>query len=250
MRNRMQSLALLSLSLAQPVAGWLAHFTGRGKTIEERSDAAGGMVTPAKGAFAIWGPLFAGNLALAVRSFFRHRFESPLNQWIAWLSGAAFAGNTAWGVQAQFGGLGWPSFGIIAGSAIAASAATVASECVAADSGFARVAANTTGPLAGWLTVATFANLDSTLNETQGRLSARAATRRAVVLVGAASAAATGMAIATRGNLGYAAASAWGLGGVVLRSKRESRTDVAMTAAIGLCAVAAATLFSRYRLRA
>jgi hypothetical protein len=245
----MESLALLSLSLAQPVAGWLSRFTHRGKTIEERSDAADGMVTPAKGAFAIWGPLFAGNLALAVRSFSRPRFDAPLNRWIAWLSSAAFASNTAWGVQAQFGGLGWPSFGIISASAVAASAATIASERVATGSGFARLAANTTGPLAGWLTVAAFANLESTLNETQGRLPERAAIRRAVALVGAASAAAAGMAVATRGNLGYAAASAWGLGGVMVRNQRESRSAVATTAAIGLCAVAAATLFSRHRLR-
>lgn len=250
MSHRMESLALLFLSIAQPVAGWLSHFTHRGKTIEERSDAAGGRVTPAKGAFAIWGPLFAGNVALAVRSFFRSRFETPLNRWIAWLSATAFAGNTAWGVQAQFGGLGWPSFAIISASAIAASAATIASERAAMDTGFARLAANTTGPLAGWLTVATFANLESTLNETQGRLPERAATRRAVALVGAASAAATGMAIATRGNPGYAAAAAWGLGGVMLRNQRESRPEVATAATIGLCTVAVATLFCRRRLRA
>lgn len=249
MRNRMESLALLSLSLAQPIAGWLSRFTHRGKTIEERSDAAGGMVTPAKGAFAIWGPLFAGNLALAVRSFSRRRFEAPLNRWIAWLSSAAFAGNTAWGVQAQFGGLGWPSFGIISASTIAASAATIAAERGATSPGFGRLAADTIGPLAGWLTVATFANLESTLNETQGRLPERAATRRAKALVGVASAAATGMAIASRGNPGYAAASAWGLGGVMLRNNRESRPEVAATAAIGLCAVAVATLFSRRRRR-
>lgn len=249
MRQGMQSSALLALSLVQPVAGRLAQLTHRGVSIEERSDATRGPVTPAKGAFAIWGPLFAGNLALAVRSFFRRRFETPANKWIAWLSGAAFAGNTAWSVQAQFAGLGWPSFGIISGSALAASAATIAAETVADESGFARVAALTTGPLAGWLTVATFANLDSTLTQTHGRLSEPAASRRAVALVGAASVAATGMAIATRGNLGYAGAAAWGLGGILLRNARESRPAVAATASVGLGAVAMATLLTRRCLR-
>ena len=248
MPNGLQSSALLSLALLQPIAGRLAQLTHRGVSIEERSAAARGPVTPANGAFAIWGPLFAGNLALAVRSFFRRRFEAPANKWITWLSGAAFAGNTAWSLQAQFAGLGWPSFGIIAGSATAASAAVIAAESVAHDSGFARLAATTVGPLAGWLTVATFANLDATFNETQGSSSEEAATRRAMVLVGAASGTAAAMAVATRGNLGYAGAAAWGLGGIVLRNRREQRPAVVRTAAIGLSAVALATILAR-RLR-
>lgn len=101
MRNGLQSFALLFLALVQPVTGRLAQITGRGTSIEQRSDAARGPVTPAKGAFAVWGPLFAGNLALAIRSFFRRRTEAPANRWIAWLSGAAFAGNTAWSLQAH-----------------------------------------------------------------------------------------------------------------------------------------------------
>lgn len=249
MRNRLQSLTLFSFAIAQPIAGRLAELTHLGRTIEARSDAARGPVTPAKGAFAIWGPLFAGNLALAIRSFCRPWLANSLDRRIACLTGAAFAGSTAWSLQAQFGGLGWPSFGIISASTLAAGAATIAAESDAAESGFARLAANTTGPLAGWLTVATFANLDTTLTAKQARNSQRVASERAVALVGAASIVATGMAIATRGNLGYAAASAWGLGGVILRNRRESRPKVAMTAAVGLCAVAAATLFSKRFLR-
>lgn len=249
MANGLQSFALLSLALVQPIAGRLAPLIGRGTSIEERSDAARGPVTPAKGAFAIWGPLFAGNLALAIRSFFRRRIETPANKWIAWLSCAAFAGNTAWSLQAQFAGLGWPSLGIISSSAAAAAAAIIVAESVAEESGFARLAVRTTGPLAGWLTVATFANLDSTLIETQGRLPQDAASRRGVALVAAASTVATGMAIATRGNLGYAAAAAWGLGGIVLRNRRESRPNIAAAAATGLCAVGLATLLSKRSLQ-
>lgn len=158
MHHKSQSWTLLMLALLQPVAGRLAQLTHRGASIEERADAARGPVTPANGAFAIWGPLFAGSLALAIHSFFRHRFEARANRWVAWLSSAAFLGNTAWSLQAQFAGLGWPSFGIISGSAIAASTATIAAES-SRQSDFARVVAFTMGPLAGWLTVATFATI-------------------------------------------------------------------------------------------
>ncbi|MGH8189888.1 MAG: hypothetical protein ACREP2_00390 [Rhodanobacteraceae bacterium] len=249
MYQRLESWVLLALAALQPLAGRLAQITGRGASIEQRADAARGPVTPAKSAFAIWGALFAGNLALAVRSFFRGCREGPANKWIAWLSSTAFAGNTAWSLQAQFAGLGWPSFGIISASAAAANAATILASRADEPSGFARFAANTMGPLAGWLTVATFANLDSTLIATGGRASRADASRRAVALVGAASLTAAGMAVATRGNLGYAAASAWGLGGVLLRNQQEARPAVARVAAAGLCTVALATLWSRRRSR-
>lgn len=246
MQTRFQSVALLLLALVQPIAGRLAQLINCGKSIEERSDATRGPVTPTKGAFAIWGPLFAGNLVLAVRSFFRSHIETPIEHWIAWLSGAAFAGNSAWSVQAQFAGLGWPSIGIISASAASAGVATILADSARQGSAFARLAANTTGPLAGWLTVATFANVDATLRETRGPLSEPDASRRGCFLVGAASAVATGTAVVTRGNLGYAAAAAWGLGGIFLRNRQESRPAVARTAALGICAVATATLISRY----
>lgn len=250
MYRKLQSSLLLALALVQPMAGRLARITGRGSSIEDRAHAARGAVTPPNGAFAIWGPLFAGNLALAVRSFFRRRFESRANDWISWLSGITLAGNTAWSLQAQFCGLRWPSFGIISASALAASAATVIASRTDDTSGFAAAAARTTGALAGWLTVAAFANLDSTLVATRGRPSREVAGRRAVRLVGAAGAAATAMTLATRGNPGYAAAAAWGLGGVALRNHREGRPAVVRTAAAGLCAVAIATLVCRHRPRA
>lgn len=248
MHHKSRSWTLLVLALLQPVAGRLAQLTHRGASIEKRADAARGPVTPAKGAFAIWGPLFAGNLALAIRSFYRHRLEVRANRWVDWLSGAAFAGSSVWSLQAQFAGLGWPSFAIISGTAVAASAATIAAESPR-PSGFARLATLTNGPLAGWLTVATFANLDSTLVQTQGSDLPSAEQNRAVALVGAASIAATGMTIATRGNLGYAGAAGWGLGGVLLRNRRESRPAVVRTAAIGLGMVGLATLLSRRYLR-
>lgn len=122
-------------------------------------------------------------------------------------------------------------------------------ESVADDSGFARFAANSIGPLAGWLTIAAAANLDSTLVETRGHLPRAVASRRSVALVTAASAAATAITVVTRGNSGYAAAAAWGLGGIVLRNQRESRPNVAAAAATGMCAVALATLLSRRYLR-
>ena len=243
MPRPMPSLTLLALALAQPLSGRLAQLTGRGVSIERRSDAAHGAVTPAKGAFAIWGPIFAGGVAFALRSFRKDAARVPADRRLMLMNGLAFAGNSAWALQAQAVGLGWRSVAIISATAAAAVAATIDAETRRAHSAFARFASRTSGPLAGWLTVASFANLDATLVAT--RRSRDDETRRAVALVGAAGATAALMAAATRGNAGYVAASAWGLGAIALRNQRESRGAVVLTATLGLAAVAAATIFAR-----
>lgn len=241
-----RSLTLLALAVLQPIAGRLTELTGVGKSIEERSDDTRGPITPAKGAFAIWGPLFVGNLWLAWKSFFGGRSASRSERRIAWLNSLAFAGNTGWSLQAQFGGLGWPSVAIIATSAAAATAGLIEAETAQPDSGFTRLAARTTGPLAGWLTVATFANLDATMTASHGRPSPKQAEKRAMLLIGAASGVAVACSLASKGNPGYAAAAGWGLRGIVLRNIRERRPRVAAIAGAGVAGVLLATLAARH----
>ena len=241
----LRSIVMLTLAVLQPIAGRLTELAGVGKSIEERSDATRGPITPAKGAFAIWGPLFAGNLWLAVKSFFGRRPASSAERRIAWLNSLAFAGNTGWSLQAQLGGLGWPSVAIITSSAAAATAGMLEAEAARPDTEFTRLAAHTTGPLAGWLTVATFANLDATLTATQGRPSPQRAEARAMALIGGASCVAVACALASKGNPGYAAAAGWGLGGIALRNVRERRPRVAAVAGAGVAGLLLATLAAR-----
>jgi hypothetical protein len=248
MRERMASRLFLALAALQPLAGRLAQLTGYGVSIERRSEAAHGALTPANGAFAIWGPLFVANIALALRSFGSDAAREPAHRRIMRLNELAFAGNSAWSLQAQFRGLGWPSVAIIFGSATAAIAATIEAQSLAARSAFARFAALTTAPLAGWLTVASFANLDAAL--AAARASPKHESRHAAALGAAAGAATSVIALATHGNLGYAAAAGWGLSGIALRNHREWRPAVVRTAAIGLAALAAATWVARRYLRA
>lgn len=234
---------MLALALAQPVAGRLAQLTGKGRSIEARSDDVEGPVTPAKGAFAIWGPLFLGNIWLSLKALLR-RTASPAERRMEWYSALAFAGNTAWSVQAQYAGLGWPSLGIITSSAMSAVAATLEAEREPSTR-LTRVGRWANGALAGWLTVATFANLDGTLTHAFGAVPVAQRERRSLLLIGGASAAAIAVAAATRGNAGYAAAAAWGLGGIGLRNVCERRPHIAVAAAAGLAAVAFTALLAR-----
>ncbi len=240
-----RSGVLLLLALAQPIAGRFGHRSGASRSIEARSDAVRGPITPPKGAFAIWAPIFVGNLALALDASFGREPFGAADRRIAWFNSAAFAANTAWSLQAQAAGLGWPSLAIITGGTVAASAAMIEAERVRAKSGFARVAAYTSGPLAGWLTVASFANLDGTLTTVHGRPTRDEAERRTMGLIGAATGAAAVLATASRGNAGYAAAAAWGLGSIALRNARERRPRLAVASAIGVGTVLLATMAAR-----
>ncbi|HKU43120.1 MAG TPA: hypothetical protein VJR89_33400 [Polyangiales bacterium] len=237
----------IALSAGQPIASYLSEWSGRGQSVVERARQSDGPVAPAEGAFAIWGPLFGASTALAIWSATPERRHDPALRRIGWLACAATASNIAWSLNAQLSGLGWRSLGLIGASAASSIAALIEAERRFPRSPLARRATWAVGPLAGWLTLASFANLEATLNETRGRPTARTETQRAAALVGAASAAASGMAIATRGNLPFAGAVAWGLGGVVVRNVRERRRSVTAAACAGLIALAGVTLWSRRR---
>ena len=209
-----------------------------------------GALAPARYAFAIWGPIFLGIGALSLEQA-RERFAYN-ERWHAarWPLIGSFACGVAWPAVVNKGYTGLATclqLGMLAGAATAYRT-LIPDNAPVADTEERLTVRWPLGLYTGWLTVATFANLDATFNGTQGSSSEEAATRRAMVLVGAASGTAAAMAVATRGNLGYAGAAAWGLGGILLRNRREQRPAVVRTAAIGLSAVALATILAR-RLR-
>lgn len=270
-RRSNQALAVTNLALAgaQPLAAYVTKLTGRGVSEADRARKVDGPVSPVPGAFVIWLPLFATSLGYGARITREHVDLAPLRR-VEWLMSATYACNTAWSLQAQLRGLGWPSVGLIVASAASASVALIgaarlaerappdaperalldAPEHALADAPEpqqalvreARAAADAIAPLAGWLTLATFANLEATLNETGGRPRRRAEVNRSLLLLGGLGVVASGVAIASRGHRRYTAAIAWGLGGVVLRNLRARNTQVAAVAGLGLVAALAATL--------
>lgn len=250
-----QALAVANLALAsaQPLAAYVTKLTGRGVSEAERARAVDGPVSPAPGTFVIWLPLFATSIGHGARMV-RWRDSRPLPRSVAWLMTAAYSCNTAWSLQAQLRGLGWPSVGIILAAAGSASAALIGAERRVGSTGSAssqalsleaRAAARAIAPLAGWLTLAAFANIEATLNETGRRPRQPQETRRALALLGGAVAAAAAITRASRGNRLYTAAVAWGLAGVGLRNARARNPVVATAAGLGACAAIAATLFGR-----
>ncbi len=237
----------LGLAIAMPLASQAYKVAGRRAAPErQRARRVQGPATPTGPAFAIWGPLFAVNVGHAALRALRDRRGDVAFRRLGWLTSAAYAFNIAWSVNAQLDRLGWRSVMLIgagtATSLAAASAAAAYDRQWRSDAGDreARWVSNAMAPLAGWLTVATFSNVEAALNTTQPRPRRDAETRRAVGLVAAASVAAAAGAVATRGHPLYGAAAAWGLAGVVAKN-RVARPAVAQAAGVGLLVLAAAT---------
>jgi hypothetical protein len=124
--------------------------------------------------------------------------------------------------------------------------ALLAAERAAPHTPAGRTAAGLLGPLAGWLTVASFANLDATLSARSVR---RPSMARTYGLLGAASAAAAGLTVASRGNLGNTGAATWGLGGIAVRARRDHNRALAVAAAPGVLTVTATTFVGRQHRR-
>jgi tryptophan-rich sensory protein len=238
----------LTFAAMQPIASEFCRLTKRGVPIDERSKSVEGPATPPSRAFLIWLPIFAINLVYAVRTAMGKALRDPTLRRAGWLTGIAYAGNVLWALQAQFRGLGWASLGIIGTSAAIATAALIEAERSRDVSRHATLAAYSVAPLAGWLTVAAFVNAEGTLTWTKGRRSPEAQTRRAVGLLGGATAVAAATAAASRGNPLFSLAAGWGLGGVAIKNTRNRNREVAAAASIGLAALAGVTfLASRSR---
>jgi tryptophan-rich sensory protein len=231
------------LSATQPLAAYLSKLTGKGMTQGERAHESDGPVTPADGTFAIWGPLFLGSLTWAGWSALPENRNDPALQRIGWLACGTYASNIAWSIQAQFSGLSWPSVMFISTGAASACAALVEAE----HAPNAQLARYTLGPLAGWLSLATFANLEATLNDRYGRPAPRSEARRAIALLGAASATASAVSLASGGSIPYAAAVSWGLAGTAVRNFREKRNSVALAACAGIALLAGITAAVRLK---
>lgn len=231
---------LAALAAAQAALPVLPRLVRRASTEEEQARPPEGPLTPPPGAFAIWGPLFATSLAyLLVRLRGAARRETGMPDAFVALT---FALNSLWTLNSQFRRLDVLSVALIG---VAATSATIAVERSTAADPADRARAALVGPLAGWLTVATAANVEAAANVHRGRLRRAGETRRAVGLLAGASALLGVQARRNHGNLPFAAASGWGLAGILLKAGRERRAAVAAVALLGLAGLGTAVRSGR-----
>jgi tryptophan-rich sensory protein len=231
----------LSLALAQPLATQLARWTGRGTTEVEQARQSEGPVTPAGGAFVIWAPLFAGSLACAISDLRRTRAGLATSAAAGWWANAALAGTTAWSLNAQFRRLDRISVALILASASAATTSTALAERHPTEHAASRYIA----PLAGWLCVASFANIETTRNLRDERPTPSDTTTRATRTLVAAAATGSAATVVVRGNPLFALTACWGLTGTTVKAVRNRQPLVALTAGAGALGIAISSLLTR-----
>lgn len=229
----------LGLAIALPLVTQISRVTGKGRPEVEQAREQEGPITPANGAFVIWAPIFVSALAYGVqRVRLRDELEDPRAEALA---RASLVGNILWSLNAQFRDFGWQSLALIAGSAATASGAVSRYTRAHPESDTARMNGYLLAPLAGWLSIATFANLETTQRATAARSQAILTPPVTLLL---ASAATLGGVAATNGNGAYAAAAGWGLAGIA-RKNVKTAPQLAGLAVTGLIAVATATWIAR-----
>jgi hypothetical protein len=204
-------------------------------------------VQPEGYAFAIWGLIFAWSVALAFWQLQRgQRRNAALAE--SWpLIAAAWFFNTAWELYVPRFDLDWISLVIIVLGFLAAAGASLRLTAVAARSSAERwLLRYPVLLLAGWLSVAVFANLAATL--TLYGLGGEAAVRDSAIIV-VAGVTAGALAARLRGALPYLLAAAWGLAAVVV-ANLTGGSALAATAAVAALAMTALGAVLGWRRRA
>lgn len=207
----LRQLANLLLSIAQPIAGYWIF--GRDVPFDQFAASFGGrpLIEPAGYAFTIWGLIYAGTIAYGIYQALPSQRDNPLFGRIGWFTAGAFLGTVAWLFAARAGMI-WLAFLVIA--AMLGLLVPAYRAILAARPGFSAwqraIVLYPFGLFAGWLSVATVANLAAALKY-GGWMSGNVELTVTIVLITLAGAVGSVVAFMSRGELGYTAAVVWAL---------------------------------------
>lgn len=222
--------ANLAFGTSQWAVAPLSLLVPGGVDIGARSAQNAAPTTPAGYAFGIWALIYAACLAYAIWQALPGNRDRPLLRRIGWASAGAFALDTAWVLAARFGPY-WSTLAIILGVLACALAALV--ELTRSRRALSRseywFALVPLSLLAGWITIATFANAGSfyrTLAE--GRVPV---TAWSIAVLAAAVVAAAILVRRADGNPWYAGPIVWGLAAVAAANAGPAGNAVVAAAA-------------------
>lgn len=238
--RRFSNLVFAVGQAAVPALGYAGLF---GRTIASEIQSTKTPVVPADYTFAVWAVIFGFCLFYAIDQMRSSRADLPLYKSIGWLTAAAFAGNTVWSVIAQQDGpllLTGMVFLIVATTAL------VAVWRVFRTAEAPLLAKLATGSLAGWVTVAIFANWSVVLSD-MGLGQAGGEVLQGLAFLSGATLLAGTIILGTRGALPYAVTIVWALIGLIVGNLDRETVGVAIGAAVSLTALAGVTILARRR---
>ena len=228
-----RAVLVLFFAVAQAAMAYWPEIRGWQNTIASRSQKLDTLVVPFGPFFAIWVVIFLSCFGFA----FWHGLPGNLTDYtlrrVGWLAVILFATNTLWEYYVLKRGFDWGSVAIIISELILAISAIWLSS---ATNNIAEGIAFWLGraPLyffAGWVSVASFTNLSSTLLMYNSGLNPNSR-KGAVLLICIASLVATIVAGASS-SIVFAVAAAWGFLGIAYGAKTKQETEVAL---LSLCA--------------
>lgn len=247
-RGRM--LANLLLPPLLPLAGAIPQLTGWGRTIAEVSNAHTTPVTPAGYAFVIWLPIFALAIAWGVWQALPAGRAMPIARRLGWPLGCCFALNILWMLLIQFTGMGWHLVVVILAALGCALAAFVIFADDPGERGVGRaIATPLVGLLAGWVSMASFANVGAAAQATGLMAPGAAGSFTAVLLLLAAGGFATAILALVRDALWYLAGAGWALVAIMLANMGMRDWDLAPAIAAGAMLALAVTAHALRRRR-
>ena len=223
------------LAIAQAVMAYWPEIRDWQQTIAKRSQKLDTLVVPFGPFFAIWIVIFLSCFGFAVwHGLPRHLAEPGLRS-VGWLAVLLFAGNTLWEYYVARRGFDWGSVAIIAIELMLALAIVARLNAEAPVSRALSFELLRSAPLyfyAGWVSVAAFVNLSSTLVLYETRLNPRAVSGAAILIAMAASLV---IAIAYFSNSWfYASSAAWGLLGIAVGGYIKQQSTIVVISLLSL----------------
>lgn len=228
----LRAACVFILAIGQAAAAYWPDMRKWRHTITSRSQSLDTPVVPFGPFFAIWVIIFASCIGFAVWHALPGNLNDPVLREVGWLAAALFAGNIVWEAYVPRYGFRWPSFWLILVElALALAILWVLQPIVATLSGWAYwLGAAPLYFFAGWVSVATFVSLSSTLVLVEAPFDPRRGPTSAALLV-AAGLFVSAVALWT-GSTVYIASAVWGFLGVIVGT-RIKKEPIAATLAAG-----------------
>jgi hypothetical protein len=257
-RNDARTLLNLILPLAQPLVGMMAPVFGIGHTQAEMSARSQTDVVPAGYAFSIWGLLFALSIAWGIWQVLPDGGkDSPVAKRLGWPLAVTFGASILWMLLAQTTENGWHLVLVILvvlGGALTAFFANRQIVHAGQAHGWPErwIIRPLVGMLAGWVSVAAFANIaGAALVSGAIQADGVAGTVAAVLILLAAGGFTLGVLWFSAGSLWYAGAVAWALIAIFYGNTVERDFNAAMAvASVALTVVVVAMAWQRARVAA
>jgi len=237
-----RAVLVLFFAVAQAAMAYWPEIRGWQNTISSRSQKLDTLVVPFGPFFAIWIVIFLSCFGFALWHGLPGNLDDYTLRRTGWLALLLFGGNTMWEYYVIKRGFDWGSVAIVVcelALAVSAIWAATTTNDVAVGAAFWLGKA----PLyffAGWVSVATFTNLSSTLLLYNSGLNP-SSRKGAILLICTAGILATTVA-GLYSSIVFAAAAAWGFLGIAYGARTKQESGVSL---LSLCASIAVLWISR-----